>query len=248
MTDEQYTRCPGCRTVFRVTEQQLAMRGGQVRCGHCRTVFDGIEHLVSLAPRPEPDDDFDDYDEAALGPATVTLRSAQALESPVEVQGEAATGAPEAGTDAVPPVASTAAPHAETEAFPPTAPTDADEIPADAGTIAEDAPVPADDGRAGGEPPPAAVPAAPVAVPAPTPAAPRTRRWGFARVAYLIGIPLLALLLMGQAAFHFREAIAARWPAFQPTRWAAASARRARSRIWRSRRQTSRRTPRTRGC
>ena len=79
MPEEQYTRCPSCRTVFRVTPPQLAMRAGQVRCGHCQTVFDGVEQLVSLAPRAEIDDDHDDYDEAALGPPTVTLRNAQAL-------------------------------------------------------------------------------------------------------------------------------------------------------------------------
>ncbi len=73
--DEKYTRCPGCRTVFRVTPAQLALRAGQVRCGHCRTVFDGTAQLISLAPIGEPAT----YDDAN-GPLTVTLRSAHALE------------------------------------------------------------------------------------------------------------------------------------------------------------------------
>lgn len=81
MADEKYTRCPGCKTVFRVTPQQLAMRAGQVRCGHCKTVFDGNAALISLAPRPR--DETAQEDEAALGPPTVTLRNAQALE-PIE--------------------------------------------------------------------------------------------------------------------------------------------------------------------
>ena len=51
MIEEQYTRCPGCKTIFRVTPQQLLLKMGQVRCGHCRTVFDGNEHMVSLAPQ-----------------------------------------------------------------------------------------------------------------------------------------------------------------------------------------------------
>jgi predicted Zn finger-like uncharacterized protein len=46
MTDFAYTRCPGCRTVFRVTTVQLALREGQVRCGQCRAVFDANDHLV----------------------------------------------------------------------------------------------------------------------------------------------------------------------------------------------------------
>jgi predicted Zn finger-like uncharacterized protein len=82
MAEEQFTRCPGCKTIFRVTPQQLAMRGGQVRCGHCHTVFDGIGALLSLAPRPRSERDEPEFDEAALGPPTVTLRNAQALEPP----------------------------------------------------------------------------------------------------------------------------------------------------------------------
>jgi predicted Zn finger-like uncharacterized protein len=79
MADEQYTRCPGCKTIFRVTEAQLALRDGQVRCGHCRTVFNGPENLISLAP-PAPSDAEPEADELAAGPPTVTLRSSRALE------------------------------------------------------------------------------------------------------------------------------------------------------------------------
>ncbi len=77
MADEKFTRCPGCRTIFRVTAQQLAMRAGQVRCGHCRTVFDGVGALVSLAPQPDQEPELD---EISRGPPTVTLRSSQALQ------------------------------------------------------------------------------------------------------------------------------------------------------------------------
>ena len=76
MSDEKFTRCPGCRTVFRVTAAQLALRDGQVRCGHCRTVFDGTANLISVlrtTPAPSPDDE-------GTGPLTVTLRAAHALE------------------------------------------------------------------------------------------------------------------------------------------------------------------------
>jgi predicted Zn finger-like uncharacterized protein len=81
MSEEKYTRCPGCQTVFRVTSQQLAMRGGQVRCGHCKTVFDGNAQRISLAPQTGPTRSNDAYDEATQGPATVTLRNAQSLQS-----------------------------------------------------------------------------------------------------------------------------------------------------------------------
>ncbi len=39
------TRCPNCATRFRVTEDQLQVAKGQVRCGACLHVFDGTDHL-----------------------------------------------------------------------------------------------------------------------------------------------------------------------------------------------------------
>jgi predicted Zn finger-like uncharacterized protein len=46
------TECPNCRTRFRVTENQLQVASGRVRCGACLTVFQGIDHLV-LENAPE---------------------------------------------------------------------------------------------------------------------------------------------------------------------------------------------------
>lgn len=80
MTDELFTRCPGCKTIFRVTEPQLELRGGQVRCGHCRTVFNGRDELIELDAPAVPDPEAND--ELLKGPPTVTLRSAHALEAP----------------------------------------------------------------------------------------------------------------------------------------------------------------------
>jgi predicted Zn finger-like uncharacterized protein len=40
------TRCPACKTTFRVSSEQLAARGGRVRCGKCSAVFDGGTHLL----------------------------------------------------------------------------------------------------------------------------------------------------------------------------------------------------------
>ena len=39
------TQCPNCQTRFRVTENQLQIAAGRVRCGACLTVFQGVEHL-----------------------------------------------------------------------------------------------------------------------------------------------------------------------------------------------------------
>lgn len=54
------TVCPTCRTVFRITQEQLAARDGRVRCGNCSAIFDARETLRSAEPesgdrlRPPP--------------------------------------------------------------------------------------------------------------------------------------------------------------------------------------------------
>jgi predicted Zn finger-like uncharacterized protein len=50
------TRCPACRTAFRVHRHQLEARAGQVRCGACGTVFDARAELEVLPPAPESGD------------------------------------------------------------------------------------------------------------------------------------------------------------------------------------------------
>lgn len=54
------TRCPHCRTHFRVTAEQLKIRQGKVRCGACQEVFDALdslsdEALVAPAPPVQPE-------------------------------------------------------------------------------------------------------------------------------------------------------------------------------------------------
>ncbi|WP_165856181.1 DUF3426 domain-containing protein [Marinobacter sp. JSM 1782161] len=41
------TRCPHCDTRFRVTEEQLGIARGKVRCGNCMEVFNALEHSES---------------------------------------------------------------------------------------------------------------------------------------------------------------------------------------------------------
>ena len=144
VADEQYTRCPGCKTIFRVTESQLALRDGQVRCGHCQTVFNGREHFLSLAPKPRGTEPG--ADELALGPPTATLRSAHALDPP-------------------PP--------------PEPARTPRDSDVAYENRFARD----------------------------------RKRQARLITKVSTIAIPVLLIALVAQAAFHFRDALAAHWPA-----------------------------------
>jgi len=69
------TRCPACGTAFRIYQEQLDARQGQVRCGHCAVVFSAHEHLVvepetahkpSAPPPQEP---------VAIPPASATVAS-----------------------------------------------------------------------------------------------------------------------------------------------------------------------------
>lgn len=46
------TACPECQTRFRVTETQLQMRSGKVRCGRCSHIFNALEYLVEEAEFP----------------------------------------------------------------------------------------------------------------------------------------------------------------------------------------------------
>ena len=164
MPEQQYTRCPGCKTIFRVTSAQLAIRAGQVRCGHCKTVFDGIAQLISLAPRPQREEG-DAVDEAALGPPTVTLRHAHALETAARDE-----------------------PRRE-----PTAPGELPDVGGNAEPVAE---IAYEERFAW--------------------AGRKKRQRRVAGPIYTLAVPLLLLLLAGQAIFHFRDAVAARWPAARP--------------------------------
>lgn len=40
------TRCPACETTFKVTPEQLKLRGGKVRCGKCQSIFNALDSLV----------------------------------------------------------------------------------------------------------------------------------------------------------------------------------------------------------
>ena len=54
------TQCPQCDTRFRVTEEQLSVAAGKVRCGNCMHVFNAVEHQVlpeAEPPTPTPDHD-----------------------------------------------------------------------------------------------------------------------------------------------------------------------------------------------
>ena len=53
------TQCPNCETRFRVTDEQLSVARGKVRCGNCMKIFNAVEHQVvsgkdNAGARPSP--------------------------------------------------------------------------------------------------------------------------------------------------------------------------------------------------
>jgi predicted Zn finger-like uncharacterized protein len=181
MPEDKFTRCPDCKTVFRVTPEQLALRAGQVRCGRCKTVFDGVAQHVVLAAGPTEEPGSAWVADAAAGAALHDGAAARAA------TGEGAAGA---------------APRVDAAtnggALTPTG--EATPVESAPGTPSADA---AASGRAEG-----GVTAGPRSLSAGIPTQPRSRT---AFQATLIAV--LVLLIAGQAVFHFRDAIAARWPA-----------------------------------
>ena len=192
MTEEKYTRCPSCKTVFRVTDAQLALRDGMVRCGHCQTIFDGVAELISLAPVVRSEEDF--HDEALLGPPTVTLRSSRSLQpstpEPVEVQPSEDPDESSVATPTHTHTATQSPTHAQTQS------------PAHATTRTRteaddefDADVDYEHRFAWDKPKKAG----------------KRRTW-----IYALAVPLLLLLLASQLLYHFRDALAAHWPMSRP--------------------------------
>lgn len=93
MPDTQYTQCPQCQTIFRVTPEQLEIANGKVRCGHCMMVFDAHENATTApareilppaagtpaSPQPTPTDDLAHRD---LTPPPAHSTTAAAAEIP----------------------------------------------------------------------------------------------------------------------------------------------------------------------
>ena len=96
------TRCPHCRTTFRVVQDQLKLRGGLVRCGACKEIFNGTEHLLRpiepAAPATAP--------QAEAG--SPAAPAAQAAPSAAQAQPLASAPATPAATP-LPPAAETSA-------------------------------------------------------------------------------------------------------------------------------------------
>ena len=52
---DSVTRCPHCKTSFRIRDEHLKVARGAVRCGSCLEVFKATEHLISPPSLTEPE-------------------------------------------------------------------------------------------------------------------------------------------------------------------------------------------------
>lgn len=205
------TRCISCGTVFRVVQDQLKVSEGWVRCGRCDAVFNALEGLFDLEREPPPDwsepqraaaagpdeyqvvgDDTADEREESHDPALVDRIDEQIFGS----RRSSAFGA----------LTSLAVVERRGPEF------------ADARFDSEVMPDPAEASTAPLSTTADSVAEEDVAEPAFVRQAERERRWQSSRVRRLLGlgIAVLTLLLAGQAAHHWRDLIAARWPQTRP--------------------------------
>lgn len=217
------TRCPSCGTIFRVVQDQLKVCEGWVRCGRCDEVFSALEGLFDLE-RDAPPEWSPGANLPGTAHGTETGRATDALgaaEADIAIDLPRARIAVDVPIDAIPAAinpaahidlpldaeASTLAQAHESSSFALHA--TADEI-----TIGDALGVPTDE-----------------AATEPTPGflrrAQRQARWQRPAVRVALGVVALGLLavLAGQAAHHFRDQVAARWPASRPllTAWCASA-------------------------
>ncbi|MCX7893771.1 MAG: DUF3426 domain-containing protein [Burkholderiales bacterium] len=203
------TRCPACRTAFRVHRHQLEARDGQVRCGACGTVFDARASLeVWQAPTAPAG--------ASAGPASVEPEPFETLDldlsQPLSVTNPVRVPPPaEPAPPAEPPPASRSGP------------------PQAAGETRADAPKPPARAAAAAAPtlppslPPAFTEPPSLAEPPAGAADADAFDFGFERRAArrraalwaLASVPLLAALL-AQAALFYRAELAALLPMARP--------------------------------
>ncbi|MET0350851.1 MAG: zinc-ribbon and DUF3426 domain-containing protein [Rhizobacter sp.] len=221
------TRCTACGTVFRVVQDQLKVSEGWVRCGRCDQVFNAIEGLFDLerdappdwnpppappqppaatitsnyrAPveQPEDDDVFSLNDEDRIHSRFFQPEQDDVSQTPAQniAERDRVDFADAQFNDAM--IADAEADNPSTERPP---------------VEEEPAPPPKKRGASSSSSSKAAK-----APPGFLREAKRKARWRSPRVR--IGLSLLVLLLsvtlVGQAALHFRDVVATRWPGTRP--------------------------------
>jgi len=189
------TRCTSCGTIFRVVQDQLKVSEGWVRCGRCDAVFNALEGLFDLERETPPPW------QAGASHAAVPERDAAELDEDDRIASRFFHPEP----DEVQETPSRAFAEPQRSDFPDTRANT--EIPRDS--------------QADAEPSSAFEPAAaagPAIEPGFVRAADRQARWNTPRARRtMLGVSVMLLCgLAFQAAHHFRDSLAARWPQLRP--------------------------------
>lgn len=214
------TRCTSCGTVFRVVQDQLKVSEGWVRCGRCNEVFNALEGLFDLE-RDTPPEGI-----AAHGAQVAPSSTGTMPEAPWNAEGFVGATDPDLvdkldtrlfgsrRTDSASTPSNQVSArdrHEFSDAqFNPEWVAD-DEVPSQVGALFS--PAEADDGRPEDNGPP----------PEFVRRAQREASWHTPAARLLLSI--MSVLLLGclalQAAHHFRDWVAARWPSTRPalTAW-----------------------------
>jgi predicted Zn finger-like uncharacterized protein len=222
------TRCPACGTVFRVVRDQLKVSEGWVRCGRCSEVFNAAPRLFELEPdgaRPAAPQDrpaaevhrLPTRDDSGASPVTARVGAALAPSSttaePAERAAEAAGAGPSAEpSDGVPAEDRTdSAPQIRDQPVVASAAAASVESSGDA-DVRTDAASPSE------ATPDTVEPAGPTPTPEFIRRADLDARWRHpARRGPLAASALLLVALLGgQVALHYRDRVAAAWPATRP--------------------------------
>ncbi|WP_417516325.1 DUF3426 domain-containing protein [Marinobacter sp.] len=74
------TQCPKCLTRFRVTDEQLGIAKGKVRCGHCMDVFNAVEHQVAGSAGSVPETPSDTSSKVPAEPSSASGFTSDTIE------------------------------------------------------------------------------------------------------------------------------------------------------------------------
>jgi predicted Zn finger-like uncharacterized protein len=219
------TRCTACGTVFRVVQDQLKISEGWVRCGRCKEVFNALEGLFDLdreappqwePPPPVPmpgmttvDVQLPDDDDLPPPPAQRAVEAAPVAKAPTQPPAAVEPAAPAVAAPTPAPAPSVA--RAAVPAAAPNATPEFDDARfAASSQAASTSPQSAIWSASADEQQPAA--------PNFLREAERRARWESPRARVALGVVAILLLaaLAMQAAYHYRDVIAAQWPQARP--------------------------------
>lgn len=80
---ENITRCPKCKTSFRISEAHLNSAKGAVRCGSCLNIFNAKEHLIS-PPKPKVQEHAPQLSESKAAETSKTTQAAHSIAKAIE--------------------------------------------------------------------------------------------------------------------------------------------------------------------